>query len=94
MAGYAEANRVSAALDAFYPTGAAECCTPSILLSNGDAWELERCDCGYGDGINCGSRTSHRLLIGYEHWRWVLSAASLPNFAATAHVHTKPWMYD
>lgn len=30
VAGYAEANRVSAALDAFYPTGAAECCTPSV----------------------------------------------------------------
>ena len=30
VAGYAEANRVSAALDAFYPTGASECCTPSV----------------------------------------------------------------
>ena len=40
-----------------------------VLLSNGDAWELERCDCAEGDGINCDGKTTNRLLVGYEHWR-------------------------
>jgi syndecan 1 len=78
VAGYAEANRVSAALDAYYPVGAAECCTPSVLLSNGDAWELERCDCQTSDSINCGGKATNRLLAGYEHWRMTFATQYVP----------------
>jgi len=45
-----------------------------VLLSNGDAWELERCECETSDGISCGSHKTNRLLAGYEHWRCVCRA--------------------
>lgn len=48
--------------------------TPSVLLSNGDAWELERCECETSDGISCGSHKTNRLLAGYEHWRCICRA--------------------
>ncbi len=40
-----------------------------VLLSNGDAWELEQCDCRVSDGISCGGQPSGKLLAGYENWR-------------------------
>ena len=42
VAGYSEAVRVFTQPDTFYPVNYAQCCTPSLLLDNGDAWELER----------------------------------------------------
>ncbi len=41
-AGWQQAVRVSAAVDAYYPIGAAECCTPALLLETGDAWCVAR----------------------------------------------------
>ena len=45
VTGFGQAIRVSNAADYYYPVGAVDCCTPSVLLSTGEAWELERCDC-------------------------------------------------
>ena len=44
---------MSPAVDAYYPIGAAACCTPALLLDTGDAWcaasaclrGLARCAC-------------------------------------------------
>ena len=52
----------------YYPTGSVDCCTPSLLLSNGEARELERCECVQENDINCGGQSSHRLLSGYMRW--------------------------
>lgn len=29
----------------YYPVNTVSCCSPALLLENGDAWELERCGC-------------------------------------------------
>lgn len=43
MSGFANAERVSAFYaDTYYPLGQTECCTPAVLLSTGDVWELTR----------------------------------------------------
>ena len=69
VTGFTEALRVSNAANYYYPVGAVDCCTPSVLLSTGDAWELERCDCSFSTDINCGEKDSNRLLQGFERWK-------------------------
>lgn len=66
--GWSESVRVPDAANFYYPIGAAECCTPSLLLAGGEARELERCDCVEENDINCGGQTSGRLLSGYLRW--------------------------
>ena len=61
--------QVSPSVDAWYPLGAAACCTPALLLASGDAWELERCGCAESTDVNCGGTASQRLLSGYQRWR-------------------------
>lgn len=41
-----------------------------VLLSNGDAWEVEQCECEVSDGVSCGGQASHKLLAGYDNWRY------------------------
>ena len=79
VTGFTEAIRVSNAANYYYPVGAVECCTPSVLLSTGDAWELERCDCSFSTDINCGEKDSNRLLQGFERWRYDALTGSLEN---------------
>ena len=67
--GWAEAVLVSSSIDAYYPLGSAACCTPSLLLESGSAWELERCDCVQSGDTNCGGMSTHRFLTGFDHWR-------------------------
>ena len=74
VTGFTEALRVSNAAHYYYPVGTVECCTPSVLLSTGDAWELERCDCSFSTDINCGEQDTNRLLQGFERWRSVTQA--------------------
>lgn len=74
VTGFTEAIRVSNAANFYYPVGTVECCTPSVLLSTGDAWELERCDCSFSTDINCGEQDTNRLLQGFERWRSVTHA--------------------
>lgn len=69
VTGFGQAIRVSNAADYYYPVGAVDCCTPSVLLSTGEAWELERCDCEFSVDINCGETDNNRLLQGFERWR-------------------------
>lgn len=71
------------AADTNYPVNAARCCTPSLLLSNGDAWELERCACSPGDpgadpSVSCGGTNTHRLLAGYADRRATPLGQSVP----------------
>ena len=67
--GWAEAVLVSSSIDAYYPLGSAACCTPTLLLESGSAWELERCDCVQSGDTNCGGMSTHRFLTGFDHWR-------------------------
>ena len=69
---------MSSSIEAYYPLGAAACCTPSVLLASGDAWELERCDCVASADVNCGGTASHRLLSGFDRWRCALRPACAP----------------
>ena len=52
-----------------WQVGAAECCTPALLLESGDAWELERCNCVASEDVDCGGADSGRLLQGFVRWR-------------------------
>lgn len=79
VTGFTQAIRVSNAASYYYPVGAVECCTPSVLLSTGDAWELERCDCSFSTDINCGEQATNRLLQGFERWRSVTCARMIPD---------------
>lgn len=80
---------VSSSIDAYYPMGGAACCTPSLLLETGDAWEFERCDCVASNDINCGGLSTHRLLFGFDHWRCgLLSFFQSPLFAGGAASRT------
>ena len=71
MAGWSEGVLVNPSQDAYYPQGSVSCCTPSLLLESGDAWELERCDCVLSEDTNCSGLSTHRLLFGFEAWRCV-----------------------
>ena len=68
--------RVSFSLDAYYPLGPVDCCTPAVLLSSGDAWELERCDCVLSQDVSCGGMEQHYLLEGFAEGRWALVCTS------------------
>ena len=69
--GWSQSVRVPDAANFFYPIGPVDCCTPSLLLSNGDVRELERCDCVQENGINCGSQSTGRMLSGFLRWGWL-----------------------
>ena len=74
VAGFSESVQVFAAVDTHYPVNGARCCTPSLLLPNGDAWELERCDCVDAKVMgepspSCGGVDSGRLLTGFSQFR-------------------------
>ena len=73
VAGYSEAVKVFASPDAFYPVNTVQCCTPALLLGNGDAWELERCGCSDSADadapVNCGGTATDQLLLGYIYYR-------------------------
>lgn len=84
VTGFTEAIRVSNAANYYYPVGAVECCTPSVLLSTGDAWELERCDCSFSTDINCGEQDTNRLLQGFERWRSVIHACYAMHWCHTS----------
>ncbi|CAL8464819.1 g4354 [Coccomyxa elongata] len=78
VTGWEQAVLVSSSIDAYYPLGGAACCTPSLLLETGDAWEFERCDCVASSDINCGGLSTHRLLFGFDHWRITRTGEFVP----------------
>jgi syndecan 1 len=55
VTGFSSAERVSAFYqDTYYPLGQTECCTPALLLSSGDLWELDRwAGCGPPEPPGC-----------------------------------------
>lgn len=73
VSGYSEAIKVFSSPDTFYPINTAQCCTPALLLENGDAWELERCQCRDSADpdypVNCGGTTTDELLLGFIFFR-------------------------
>jgi len=46
VSGFTSSVHVFSSVDTQYPVDTAQCCTPALLMESGDAWELERCDCG------------------------------------------------
>lgn len=60
---------VSLADPAYYPINSIGCCSPGLLLSNGDALELERCSCRAVPGVNCGAQADDTLLMGFVNYR-------------------------
>ncbi|KAL4445747.1 hypothetical protein ABPG77_008946 [Micractinium sp. CCAP 211/92] len=73
VSGYSEAIKVFSSPDTYYPINTAQCCTPALLLENGDAWELERCQCRDSADpeypVNCGGTTTDELLLGFIFFR-------------------------
>lgn len=72
--GFSESVRVFTTSDTYYPVNTINCCTPSLLLGSGDAWELERCDCHDSQDarfpVNCGGMDTDELLFGYIFYRY------------------------
>jgi len=70
---HSPSNASLAPTDTYYPINTAQCCTPALLLENGDAWELERCQCRESSDrdfpVNCGGTNSDELLLGYIFFR-------------------------
>ena len=57
VSGFTESQRVASYYyDVYYPSGKVECCTPVVLLTTGEMWEVTRCGCGRGgpDSRDCG----------------------------------------
>lgn len=73
VSGFTDAVRVFTAVDTLYPINTAQCCTPALLLPNGDAWEVDRCDCHLSKDptfpVNCGGNTTQDALIGFDYFR-------------------------
>ncbi|PNH05569.1 E3 ubiquitin-protein ligase, partial [Tetrabaena socialis] len=79
VTGFLQAERVnSAAYEEYYPVGQVECCTPAILLSSGEVWQLKRCDCGISNSKDCGGLTTNRLLWGFSQWRVTSGGEYIP----------------
>lgn len=73
VSGFSEGIKVFSTPDTFYPINTVQCCTPALLLGNGDAWELERCGCHDSTDpdfpVNCGGTNTDELLLGYIFFR-------------------------
>lgn len=68
VAGFLDSLSLSKSPDTHYPIDGIECCTPVILMSNGDAWSIERCGCTLETNqISCQPPTSGSLLWGFEY---------------------------
>ena len=60
MTGFSQAVRVASTLNAFYPIGNVDCCTPSVLLSSGEQAHVVATPqhAGYRQRCNCCSPLS------------------------------------
>jgi len=79
LTGFRTAGMVQGALGLrFYPYGAVECCTPALLLENGDLWSLERHSCvSSTESENC-SHDNGYVSIGFGGWRITRSGTFVP----------------
>mmetsp|Transcript_46924 Transcript_46924/g.118766 ORF Transcript_46924/g.118766 Transcript_46924/m.118766 type:complete len:515 (+) Transcript_46924:336-1880(+) len=62
----------------FYPYGAVECCTPALLLENGDLWSLDRHACvASTQQENC-AHDNGFVSVGFGGWRLTRSGTFVP----------------
>ncbi|GLI61083.1 hypothetical protein VaNZ11_003350 [Volvox africanus] len=79
VTGFSQAQRVgSSSFDEYYPVGQVECCTPAVLLTSGEFWQLKRCDCTISYSKDCGGSTTGRLLWGFSQWRETAGGEYIP----------------
>jgi hypothetical protein len=88
VVGFTSSARVfSPGQPAYYPTDAAECCTPSLLMEDGDVVELEPCDCVSPEKgterVSCGEDRTQRLLTGFDSYRPAPTGHAVPVGDAT-----------
>lgn len=88
VVGFTSSARVfSPGQPAYYPTDAAECCTPSILMESGEVIEIEPCDCvtpEKGEArVSCGLDKTQRLLTGFDSYRPAPTGHAVPVGDAT-----------
>ncbi|CAD7697984.1 unnamed protein product [Ostreobium quekettii] len=70
VAAFVDADHPEYKPNKYYPVNPPVCCTPVLLMSNGQAWELFRCDCiSSMEDIQCGEKTTDRFLLGYHGWQ-------------------------
>uniref|UniRef100_A0A061RUP8 RING-type domain-containing protein n=1 Tax=Tetraselmis sp. GSL018 TaxID=582737 RepID=A0A061RUP8_9CHLO len=78
LSGFGTAIGVGLRLDTYYPLGAAQCCTPAVLLENGDLWSYRRCNCVPVSGsVNC-PRDKGFASMGFAGWRVTRSGNFVP----------------
>ena len=83
VVGFTSASRVFAPGEAaYYPSDAAECCSPSLLLSNGEVTGLEPCDCIEEAAVSCGGDVDGRALVGFDDERVAPNGHFVPVGAA------------
>eukprot|EP00892_Ulva_mutabilis_P000991 jgi/Ulvmu1/10893/UM007_0070.1 len=68
----------SLAAATYYPEGPMTCCSPALMLSNGDAWEIERCACEWSSTTGCTSMGDDYLLWGFAVFRDGGSGSHVP----------------
>ncbi|GAX77300.1 hypothetical protein CEUSTIGMA_g4746.t1 [Chlamydomonas eustigma] len=79
VTGFSQAERVvSYYFDVYYPVGQVECCTPVVLLSSGEMWEIVRCGCSSSETKDCGGMLTNQLLWGFSDFRETHSGDYLP----------------
>ena len=78
LTGYSTAVGVGLRLDTYYPLGAAQCCTPALLLDNGDLWSFRRCNCQtFPNEINCPYDKGFASM-GFAAWRMTRGGSVVP----------------
>jgi len=77
--GFENDARVNPTMEAFYPLGPLSCCTPAILLTNGDLWSTKRCQCEDTPHTHCSATdAAHHLLVGFQTYREARSRQHVP----------------
>jgi len=78
LTGFATAVGVGLRMDTFYPLGNAQCCSPALLLEDGELWSLERCNCqSFTNQIDCPHEYGY-MSTGFGAWRVTRSGNFVP----------------
>jgi hypothetical protein len=84
VVGFTSASRVFAPGEpAYYPSDAAECCSPSLFHANGEVTSLEPCDCIEEAQGSCGGDGDGRALVGFQDERIAPNGHFVPVGSAT-----------
>lgn len=78
--GFADSAKVNAVSPYSYPLGPVSCCTPAVLLSNGDLWSTKRCGCTEVSHASCDAEDgqSTHLLVEFRQARESRSGDFVP----------------